>query len=46
MPLYHSYTDENFTHLIWEIIEDEKFFLSKFSLTDKELEIIKSKKIV
>ena len=44
MPLYHSYTDENFTHLIWEINEDEKFFLSKFSLTDKELEIIKSKK--
>ena len=44
MPLYHSYTDENFTHLTWEINEDEKFFLSKFSLTDKELEIIKSKK--
>ena len=44
MPLSHSYTDENFTHLIWEINEDEKFFLSKFSLTDKELEIIKSKK--
>jgi len=26
MPLYHSYTDKNFTHLIWEITEDEKFF--------------------
>ncbi len=44
MPLSHSYTDENFTHLIWEINEDEKFFLSKLSLTYKELDIIKSKK--
>ena len=44
MPLSHSYTEESFTHLIWEINEDEKFFLSKFSLTYKELELIKSKK--
>ncbi len=44
MPLSHSYTDESFTHLIWEINEDEKFFLSKLSLTYKELELIKSKK--
>ena len=44
MPLSHSYTDENFTHLIWKINEDEKFFLSKLSLTYKELDIIKSKK--
>ena len=44
MPLYHSYTDENFTHLTWEINEDEKFFLSKLSLTYREIDIIKSKK--
>ena len=44
MPLSYSYTDKNFTHLIWEINEDKKFFLSKFSPTYKELEIIKSKK--
>ena len=44
MPLYHSYTDKNFTHLIWEITEDEKFFLSKLSLTNNELNILNTKK--
>jgi phosphopantetheinyl transferase len=44
MPLSHSYTDKIFTHLIWEINEDEKFFLSKLSLTYREIDIIKSKK--
>ena len=30
MPLSHSYTDENFTQLIWEINEDEKFVAHNF----------------
>ena len=44
MPLIYFHTDKIYSHIIWQIIEDEKFFFSKFSLNKRELKIYNLKK--
>ena len=44
MPLIYFHTDKIYSHIIWQIIEDEKFFFSKFSLDKRELKIYNLKK--
>ena len=43
MPLIYSHNDKFYSHVIWEIVEDEQFFFSKFSLNKIELEIYQLK---
>lgn len=44
MPLNHFYNKDNCSLIIWEVNEDEQFFLSKFILTDEESKILEFKK--
>ena len=43
MPLIYSHNDKFYSHVIWEIVEDEQFFFSKFSLNKIELKIYQLK---